>query len=388
MTAMLWTSQDIFPKSPLNFSFSINKPGGCAKITEIQYHDDGTTLKSYDVKYVVGSGGEKELDPALIFPFETLERGRRSRRGRDFLIPASDTENKDKSERTNKKKRKDHPNKGNRSTKLGKGNTADDPPPQGSLATTTPTTPDRKPPKSKAKRVTPIPSLVIAKENVDISPLERLTAETSNAPPVASKCRRELFDVPAGHGKGSLGRSKANKKDKKSKDGTANAIDCKMVAKVSYPPRQQQRPSKACPAHANLPPTLTKSKRDESIGRAKVSNHPASKHTWDITTNDTSRIIEKRRDRTNSKSVIDGKKAAEAILSRPRPSQSQKIQNLPISGKRVPLKDVYEEEVRKAKEFVQEVMNAKDPDASGHACKENTASKVAYTDGTASEQSM
>lgn len=64
----------------------INKPGGCAKITKVHYTEDGSNIEALDVKYVLGGGCEKEIDPAIISPYETLERGGRKRRGREFLM--------------------------------------------------------------------------------------------------------------------------------------------------------------------------------------------------------------------------------------------------------------------------------------------------------------
>ena len=90
----------VFPIPPFRFSFflfsfcSINKPGGCAKIVKVHTNraydnlaDDETSfIEGLDVKYVLVGGGEKNLDPAIVAPYEMLERGGRSRRGRDFLM--------------------------------------------------------------------------------------------------------------------------------------------------------------------------------------------------------------------------------------------------------------------------------------------------------------
>jgi hypothetical protein len=47
--------------------------------------DDGNTVVGLDVKYLVGAGSERQIDPCLCTPFETLERGGRKRRSREFL---------------------------------------------------------------------------------------------------------------------------------------------------------------------------------------------------------------------------------------------------------------------------------------------------------------
>ena len=68
------------------FFFSINKPGGCAKITKIHFAAaDGSNIEALDVKYILG-GSEKNIDPAIVSPYETLQRGGRKRRGREFLL--------------------------------------------------------------------------------------------------------------------------------------------------------------------------------------------------------------------------------------------------------------------------------------------------------------
>eukprot|EP00529_Nitzschia_sp_RCC80_P001622 CAMPEP_0113514846 /NCGR_PEP_ID=MMETSP0014_2-20120614/40627_1 /TAXON_ID=2857 /ORGANISM="Nitzschia sp." /LENGTH=372 /DNA_ID=CAMNT_0000411371 /DNA_START=140 /DNA_END=1255 /DNA_ORIENTATION=+ /assembly_acc=CAM_ASM_000159 len=65
----------------------INKPGGCAKITKVYYmtDDDSKAVVGLDVKYLVGGGSERQIDPCLVSHFETLQRGGRERRGREFL---------------------------------------------------------------------------------------------------------------------------------------------------------------------------------------------------------------------------------------------------------------------------------------------------------------
>ena len=49
----------------------INKPGGCAKITKINYN--GNIIDSLDVKYTVGGGSEKQLDPSIVSMYELYE---------------------------------------------------------------------------------------------------------------------------------------------------------------------------------------------------------------------------------------------------------------------------------------------------------------------------
>jgi len=77
---------------------NINKPGGCAIIVRVHtnkssYDDDEASyIEGLDVKYVVGGSQEKNIDPAIVEPYRDLERGRRSRRGRDFLMQRAEEE--------------------------------------------------------------------------------------------------------------------------------------------------------------------------------------------------------------------------------------------------------------------------------------------------------
>ena len=52
----------------------------------MRYAKDGHHVESIDVKYVLGGGFEKDIDPAIVSPYETLKREGRKRRGRDFLM--------------------------------------------------------------------------------------------------------------------------------------------------------------------------------------------------------------------------------------------------------------------------------------------------------------
>ena len=47
--------------------------------------DDSKAVVGLDVKYLVGGGSERQIDPCLVSHFETLQRGGRQRRGREFL---------------------------------------------------------------------------------------------------------------------------------------------------------------------------------------------------------------------------------------------------------------------------------------------------------------
>lgn len=144
------------------------------------------------MKYVLGGGVEKEIDPAIVSPFETLERAGRKRRGREFLMDRADDvvkkvkqvigKKKDKAEAAAAKKTQPPPA---RRTKE----------PDQSTSPSTPITPEH-PSVSKAKAakkgVVTVPSFVIADRAVEVSPLplDRSVAEPQTATTVA---RRGLF---------------------------------------------------------------------------------------------------------------------------------------------------------------------------------------------------
>ncbi len=102
---------------PNSSFFSINKPGGCAKIVKVHTNraydnladDESSFIEGLDVKYVLAGGGEKNLDPAIVTPYEMLERGGRSRRGRDFLMKREE-DNVDANTKTNRCRRRGRDN--------------------------------------------------------------------------------------------------------------------------------------------------------------------------------------------------------------------------------------------------------------------------------------
>jgi hypothetical protein len=165
----------------------INKPGGCGKITDIHFGSDGTTIESLDVKYIVGVGAEKELDPALVFPYRGLDRGGRNRRGRDFfgevLINGSSprprkTASKivnNKENDSNIKIRDQGDPKLSKDSKKLKKTIQLKKLKERAAAHHQPSSNDTSPPTAKktkvAKEVTPIPTYILAGEDIDVSPL-------------------------------------------------------------------------------------------------------------------------------------------------------------------------------------------------------------------------
>ena len=92
---------------------SINRPGGFAKITKIHVDSRGN-IESFDVKYVIETGTETELDPLFVAPHVTVEEPRGSRRSRRLpdkvessqRIPSDQKENSGASSQRPRKKSK------------------------------------------------------------------------------------------------------------------------------------------------------------------------------------------------------------------------------------------------------------------------------------------
>jgi len=204
----------------------INKPGGCAKITKVHYAVNGSHIESLDVKYVLGGGFEKEIDPAIVSPFETLERGGRKRRGRDFFMDRADDvvkkvkqafKSNNKAGATKKAKTKGQPKKTN----------------DHSTSPSTPVTPEhpsisKAPSKklSKTGKTLTVPSYVIASGSVEVSPLplDRAIAESKKT----SLARRGLFGGTSSSSKVAKQPAEAKMDDIKARDDewriTANDV--------------------------------------------------------------------------------------------------------------------------------------------------------------------
>jgi hypothetical protein len=386
-----------------NKKLSINKPGGCAKITKVHYHDDGAAVRSYDVKYIVGTGGEKELDPALVFPLETLQREGRSRRTRDFLTvvcpekkthhrAASGKENEEdhigkrivgaSSARVEAKKKKRTMNaninckpKGKESKKQRSTKKAPSPIPsqeEASPATTSPSTPKSMQPKPPVKKVTPIPSYIIADQDVDVSPLERL--EDANVAAASSACRRGLFDSNGEanpevlkSSKGHLVNAKTTKICTASPSDKVTRLNHKWNAKVSD--KSSSKPlfvvarTKVDRKAANVAPTKSvpekaslAKKSATTTENAATSNHkqPCSAQAVGTIPSASSRTAF----RSDEPAVSHGRPGTKSILSFPRPKSS-------TTGTNIPLQAVFADEMDRATKFVQEVVGARDTDIVG-----------------------
>lgn len=210
--------------------------------------DDSKVVVGLDVKYLVGGGSERQIDPCLVAPFETLARGGRQRRGRDFLQQQVDktvlarrnsnkTNNNDKkAPATAKRLKNNNTNNQQRNIKIQQAETdpstvakewddeddddgdhvdvgsteaAVEESQQQKSTSTTFSTPLKKRPRSsnnKPSKVTPIPSLVITGDAKDelVSPMfpdkvvpsgarDRCNDDDREENPHSSAVRRGLF---------------------------------------------------------------------------------------------------------------------------------------------------------------------------------------------------
>lgn len=298
----------------------INKPGGCAKITQVHYTADGLTVESIDVKYVLGGGFEKEIDPVIVSPFETLERGGRKRRGREFLMDRADTVVK----KVKQAIRKNAAKNATSSVTLHNTTTARRPQvkstkePDQSTSPSTPITPEH-PSVSKAKSsktgTGSVPSFVIADRAVEVSPLplDRAVME----PKKSTVARRGLF--------GCSGPLKANT--------STDQNETKVAAKPSAPVK------KATHSSTSEDSTFHKTARD--VSRA----HSAAMMD--------SMTMKQGRNFSNKfgakKMPLADRKPAS------KPSVEATEAHRAGSSNKTSLKNVFDYELRKAKEFLDEV---------------------------------
>jgi hypothetical protein len=300
-----------FVKSPKPSFFSslrINKPGGCAKITKVHYATDGLHVESVDVKYVLGGGFEKEIDPAIVSPFETLKREGRKRRGRDFLMGrAEDVVKKVKQAMSNKKtttaaqKDSQPPVPNTRTTAEQRDH---------STSPSTPVTPEHpsvikasKPSKTVSSMT--VPSYVIADtSSVEVSPLQdplnRMTDESKKT----TIARRGLFGVSKTKTEKSILPAKENRKDPNVGHAEDDGLSCSTSSPLA--PQTSQEVRRAHSAAVKL--SLSK-KQNKSVAQTA---------SW-----------------------TDRKQATVAV-----------------SKKTSSLKNVFDQELRKAREFLDDVCRA------------------------------
>ena len=150
---------------------SINKPGGCARITKVHRTADGNYVEGLDVKYLVGGGSEKNVDPAIVSPYETLQRGGRKRRGREFLHEREEDVKQQaavKNDGAQQNSSDDRPSSRSQQAAAAAAALGSSDSRQTSTSFSTPLKKRNKPP----KKVTPVPKLVnIGEASIDVSPM-------------------------------------------------------------------------------------------------------------------------------------------------------------------------------------------------------------------------
>jgi hypothetical protein len=303
--------------------YSINKPGGCAKVTMVHYTVDGLTVESIDVKYVLGGGFEKEIAPAIVSPFETLDRGGRKRRGREFLMDRADNVVKKVKQAIRKNASTVSHNKP--TAQRSQANKTKEP--DQSTTPSTPITPEH-PPASKTKSVKTgtaslsVPSFVIAGRAVEVSPLpmDRAVVE----PKQSTVARRGLFGCS-----GSM-------KSKNAKDQS----DRKVAAKPSI-----------------LAKEVTDSTSEDDIFH-KTAKDVSKAHSAAM------------KDSMNMKQGLSfsNKFGAKKVPLADRKPAFKSLNTIPSAGAtetrkvgtstKTSLKNVFDYELRKAKEFLEEVCRA------------------------------
>lgn len=252
------------------------------------------------MKYVVGGGIEKQIDPSIVSIHQELPRTGRKRRGREFLMTRAQ-DLVEKLTNTNKKvhKKRQAPKKKKKpSTSPPESALSPDP-----TSPSTPVTPEHKPPPaskrlkvaatttttaSSSSSSSVVPSYIIANQAMEVSPLDRSCAK-QEAPKPFAIAKRGLFQVTT------------------TTTTTTTTVE---------------------PNKANLKkkkPTPIFSAASSSDKKADIQKAVAPK---------------------------------QPILQFPRPKPTATIQN----GNRKPLKEVYDKDCQKAKKFVSQVVGARSDD--------------------------
>jgi hypothetical protein len=303
-------------------------------------------VEALDVKYILSGCIDKNIDPAIVSAFETLQRGGRKRRGREFfmeVVPQSEKQNKGAA----KKNVAEKPTKVKAKTAIhnqqpGMENNAAARPPEPSPVPTTessPTTPERKP-KPKAKRVvvTPIPSIVIAdSKKIQVSPLpthDRPIMKKAAKPAVARR-GRGLFEGPD----------------------------------VASAQRDQRKAASHIVPSKEAPPVQT-TLRVSKVAVGKVASKKVAKKDSASDEESFSELDNLKISRRKPSSYDDRKVPPKPILEFPRQKKSNNVANM---TSRKPLKEVFDDELKKANNFVNEVVGSRKHDGKAPAAKENSA---------------
>jgi hypothetical protein len=331
--------------------YRINKPGGCAKVIKVHFTEDGANIEALDVKYVLSGGNEKKIDPAIVSRFEVLEPRGRKRRGRDFLMEQADNVVKTitgKKAEANKHKGAitEKPSQKKKQTKLKRQPQKEPEPSPQSTSPSTPVTPEHpssRPPKVKkmtpvVKKMTPVPSYVLAGGIVEVSPL-----------PLGHRSSKKSTKKPAVARRGLFGSSEPTKVVVKTKTNKVAVAESKpAAARTKSAKVDDKKPLWV----AALSLKTNKSQAD--------SKKPAKK---EIIVRPLSMNTERRR----PMSTQVRKSASNPILSLPRPKSAKQHPE----GSQKPLKACFDYEVKKAREFLDEVCGARADDVVDSSANEN-----------------
>jgi len=334
---------------------NINKPGGCAKIIKVHSTDDGSYIEGLDVKYVVDGRRETKLDPAIVSPYEHLERGGRKRRGRDFLMLREEDVQleKRKSLERDSTPKKEEANSRNAPLAAAEAAEKENRSSRQSSATTC-ATPEKPKAIKKPKKVTPIPKMVITGRKIDdVSPLIEdvtLLAEKKRNVKKKAVARGLIFDPsdrdmdkdtdkdkekPKATQQTTVPAASIQKKirlpatltleNTQSRTTTSALMDKKPAASILVPPRKKPPPTNNSTAK---PSTKLKTKTAPSkCGNNSLATAAKPRNRYKSATASFSRVT----------SAYDKKRKA-----------SEK--------NRKPLLDVYRDEVQKARAFMDEMV--------------------------------
>lgn len=337
---------------------NINKPGGCAKILKVHRTVDGSYIEGLDVKYMVGGGRESNIDPAIVSPYEVMERGGRKRRSRDFLMQREEDLKKANKSRVRKKA------SGKENVKKEAGEVAvkeNHSSPQSSASFSTP---EKQKPAKKPKKVTPIPKMVITGRKIDyVSPMtedilslagHRDTKKKEKTPvarglvfdKVETKKKTKIKSkIPPSASVLNQPRSQAIKKptkEGKNKTKASILIDKKPAAKMSMPPKKNPPTTTMSTSTNRDQPSKRKYDTIKTATKPKAVTLKDGSTSLGVATKPTPRYKPASASFSRVKSAYDKNKA---LSSRAVPEANRK-----------PLLDVYRHEVEKAREFMDEMV--------------------------------
>jgi hypothetical protein len=301
---------------------------------------DGNYVEGLDVKYLVGGGSERNIDPAIVSPFETLERNERKRRGREFLLEREEDIKKKETTKRSTKNAKDALCKDG----LGTAGAETRETASSRQSITTYSSPQKQNVTTQMpKKVTPIPKMVKVGMAMDsVSPMtdERL-------PSVGTKKKNVKSPVPRGLRFDKVGDDEDKEDDKK--------MTATKKIQSSLPKTSEIIPTKRRQVQA---------RNDTSSD--DVDRKPAAKATISAPTSSNRPNASSEKAiagvRLNSSGMIPATVAKKVSkLSFARTTSAYNKDNIQSSSKesassRKPLLDVYREEVKKAREFMDEMV--------------------------------